>query len=84
MNTTKINTNIYKRAAQRVISTYQTLSANRLPSCRYVPSCSEYAYEAIETHGVLRGGWYTTKRLCRCHPFGSHGYDPIPARDNKC
>ena len=47
-------------------------------SCRYVPSCSEYMSESIARHGVMRGGWIGTRRLCRCHPFGGHGYDPVP------
>jgi uncharacterized protein len=47
------------------------------PSCRYVPSCSEYAAEAIERYGVLRGGGAATWRLLRCHPFSKGGYDPV-------
>jgi putative membrane protein insertion efficiency factor len=48
-------------------------------SCRYLPSCSDYAREAIERHGVLRGGALAMRRLMRCHPFGGHGLDPVPA-----
>lgn len=47
-------------------------------SCRYLPSCSEYAMEAVETHGAIRGGWLTLRRLLRCHPLGGAGYDPVP------
>ncbi|WP_245813257.1 membrane protein insertion efficiency factor YidD [Kiloniella majae] len=47
-------------------------------SCRYHPTCSEYASEAIVTHGALRGGWLALKRLSRCHPWGGYGYDPVP------
>ena len=48
------------------------------PSCRYVPTCSEYAMEAIERFGVLRGGFMATWRLLHCHPFVKGGYDPVP------
>ncbi len=48
------------------------------PSCRYQPSCSQYAIEAIEKHGAIKGGWMAAKRLMRCHPWGGHGYDPVP------
>ncbi|HTV56925.1 MAG TPA: membrane protein insertion efficiency factor YidD [Terriglobia bacterium] len=48
------------------------------PSCRFVPTCSAYAYEAVEKWGVFRGVWYTLRRLLRCQPFGGQGYDPVP------
>jgi uncharacterized protein len=48
------------------------------PSCRYTPSCSAYAIDAIERYGALSGGWMAAKRLCRCHPWGGSGYDPVP------
>ena len=48
------------------------------PRCRFYPSCSNYAIEAFAQHGMMRGGWLTIKRLGRCHPWGSHGYDPVP------
>lgn len=46
--------------------------------CRHLPTCSEYALEAIETNGAWRGGWLTAARICRCHPWGTSGYDPPP------
>ena len=48
------------------------------PSCRYSPSCSAYAIEAIGRYGAARGGWMAAKRLCRCHPWGGSGVDPVP------
>jgi putative membrane protein insertion efficiency factor len=53
-------------------------SAVMPPTCRYAPSCSAYAIEALEKHGCFRGGWLTLKRLLRCHPWGGSGYDPVP------
>jgi len=46
--------------------------------CRYVPSCSEYAQQALQIHGVSKGLWLSGKRICRCHPWGGHGFDPVP------
>ena len=48
------------------------------PRCRHLPTCSEYAEEAITKHGLARGGWLSLKRIGRCHPWGSSGYDPVP------
>jgi len=66
------------RALMLLIRAYQlTLSRALPPSCRFYPSCSQYAYEAIGRYGVLRGGWMSAKRLARCHPFNPGGYDPV-------
>ena len=46
--------------------------------CRFQPTCSEYARQSIQKYGVIRGGWLTFKRLCRCHPWAKGGYDPVP------
>lgn len=48
------------------------------PSCRFTPTCSAYAQEAIERHGAGKGGWLALRRVLRCHPFGGKGYDPVP------
>lgn len=50
-------------------------------SCRYQPTCSVYALEALERHGAVKGGWLAAKRLASCHPWGGHGYDPVPGAD---
>jgi uncharacterized protein len=48
------------------------------PKCRFAPTCSQYAVEALKKYGIFKGGWLTIKRLSRCHPWGGHGYDPVP------
>ncbi len=53
------------------------------PSCRYQPSCSNYAIEAIGSHGWYKGGLLSAWRILRCNPFGSHGFDPVPTIDSK-
>ncbi|WP_416899776.1 MAG: membrane protein insertion efficiency factor YidD [Minwuia sp.] len=48
------------------------------PNCRYQPTCSAYALEALSKHGPVKGGWLAVRRIGRCHPFGGHGFDPVP------
>jgi putative membrane protein insertion efficiency factor len=54
------------------------ISLMKPPTCRFTPTCSEYAIEAVKKHGVLKGGHLAIKRILRCHPWGGHGYDPVP------
>ena len=67
------------RLALGAVRGYQLLIRPLLTgSCRYLPTCSEYAAEAITTYGALRGGWMAVKRVLRCHPLGGAGLDPVP------
>lgn len=66
-------------ALQAAVRAYQLFVSPVLPpSCRFLPSCSEYAAEAIERHGAVRGVGLALRRLARCHPWGGSGYDPVP------
>lgn len=62
-----------------LIRGYQLLISPILPaSCRFMPSCSAYAMEAVAKHGAVTGSWLAAKRVCRCHPWNDGGYDPVP------
>ncbi len=68
-----------KRLALGLIRLYQmTISRVMPPSCRFLPTCSEYTREAIARYGVAKGTWLGVKRIGRCHPFNPGGYDPVP------
>ncbi|MBR1838757.1 MAG: membrane protein insertion efficiency factor YidD [Bacteroidaceae bacterium] len=54
------------------------ISPHTPPACRFTPTCSQYALEALQKHGPLRGTWLALRRLLRCHPWGGSGYDPVP------
>ena len=66
------------RLGCRAIREYQLARVGRPPKCRYIPSCSTYALEAVQDHGVVRGVWLAARRLVRCHPWGPMGSDPVP------
>jgi putative membrane protein insertion efficiency factor len=72
---------LIKRAMLGAIGLYRYTAPVRRPRCRYLPTCSEYAAEAIEVHGPGRGLWLAIRRLGRCHPFGSFGFDPVPEKN---
>lgn len=62
-----------------LIAIYRTcISPLTPPACRYTPTCSQYAQEAIKKYGPFKGGWLALKRILRCHPWGGSGYDPVP------
>jgi putative membrane protein insertion efficiency factor len=68
-----------RHVLKSLIRAYQlALSPMLGPRCRFYPSCSQYALEAIESHGAVRGSWLTARRICRCHPFHDGGFDPVP------
>lgn len=69
-----------KRLLLALIRLYRSqISPAIAPRCRYIPTCSQYALEAVEKYGALKGGWLAFKRICRCHPFSKRGpYDPVP------
>jgi putative membrane protein insertion efficiency factor len=70
---------VFQKAALLLIRFYQQAVSPHFPSsCRYTPTCSAYAYEAVQKYGVLRGTALGIKRILRCHPFRPGGYDPVP------
>ena len=67
------------RLAVLLIRFYQLAISPLLgPRCRYHPTCSEYAIEALRRYGIIKGGWLSIRRLGRCHPWGGSGHDPVP------
>jgi putative membrane protein insertion efficiency factor len=68
-----------RRSLAGLIRGYQLVLSPLLPpSCRFYPSCSQYALEAVNRHGAMKGTWLAARRLARCHPFNPGGYDPVP------
>lgn len=67
-----------------LIRFYQIAISPYTPSsCRYSPTCSHYAVEALKVHGLFKGGWLAVKRISKCHPFGGSGYDPVPEKEDE-
>ena len=78
--------NVLRNAIVKVMSApikfYQhAISPLTPPACRFTPTCSQYALDALRLHGPLKGTWLALRRLCRCHPWGGSGYDPVPPKD---
>ncbi len=69
---------VFARPLLALVRLYRAFAAGRPSPCRFEPSCSTYALEALEVHGARRGSWLALRRLLRCHPWGSHGWDPVP------
>ena len=68
-----------RRSLMALVRAYQLILSPVLPpSCRFTPSCSAYAHEALSRHGAVRGSWLAARRLARCHPWNPGGYDPVP------
>ncbi|MDA1275299.1 MAG: membrane protein insertion efficiency factor YidD [Verrucomicrobia bacterium] len=68
------------RVYRWTLSPLKTLLFGPTSRCRFHPSCSEYAIQALQTYGSCRGSWHALKRICRCHPWGGCGHDPVPAK----
>jgi uncharacterized protein len=66
------------RTLHWLVRLYQRVTDGRPSPCRFVPTCSNYALDALERHGAARGSALTVRRLFRCHPWGGHGWDPVP------
>jgi putative membrane protein insertion efficiency factor len=69
---------VASRPVESVVHWYQVAREGRPSPCRYTPSCSTYALDALRRFGLVRGLWLATRRLARCHPWGAHGFDPVP------
>ncbi len=77
--------NPIKKLVIFLIKTYQVTLSPRFShgACRYTPTCSQYAVEAVQVHGVIKGGFLAIRRILRCNPFCKGGYDPVPPKKNK-
>ena len=71
------------RAYQCTLSPILSAIGGPGSGCRFEPTCSAYFLQAIETHGIIAGSWLGLRRLARCHPWGGHGHDPVPVKENE-
>jgi len=71
------------RVYRWTLSPAKTFLFGAMAGCRFTPSCSEYALEALRTHGALKGSWLAVKRICRCHPWSECGHDPVPEKNSE-
>lgn len=72
-------TTLPRRCLLALIAAYQIVISPAIgPRCRHLPGCAEYSAEAVRTHGAVRGSWLALRRIGRCHPWGTSGYDPVP------
>lgn len=72
-----------KKILINIIKWYQALPISWHNYCRHIPTCSNYGIKAITTHGSIKGTILTIKRICKCHPWGTYGYDPVPQKEGK-
>ena len=70
-----------KKVLIKVIRLYQKIPFSSHSKCRFIPTCSNYAIESINTYGSIKGSFMAIKRILRCNPFGSYGYDPVPLKE---
>lgn len=79
-----VNKRMLKRTVQLPIRFYRKfISPLKPPTCRFAPTCSQYALEAIEMHGAAKGTYLAVRRICKCHPFHPGGFDPVPPRKQR-
>ena len=75
---TRAELGVCARILLGLVRRYQALVDGRPSPCRFVPTCSSYALDSLDRHGAVRGSWLVLRRLGRCHPWGGHGWDPVP------
>ena len=72
-----------KKAIIFLIKKYQSISFSSHNNCKYIPTCSNYAIEALSTYGTIKGSYLTIKRIIRCNPFSKGGFDPVPTKEKR-